>query len=252
VIHATALTKTFTGGKGTVEAVRGLDLHVAAGEIVGFLGPNGAGKSTSLRMLTTLLKPTSGTATVAGYDLVAEPAEVRRRIGYVPQGNTVAPTAQVGEELELQARLYGMSRAEARDRVAETLRALDLAGVEARPAAVLSGGRRRRVDLAMGLLHNPRLLFLDEPTTGLDPQSRANLWDHVRRLRDREGMTVFLTTHYLDEADALCDRILIIDHGRVVAEGAPADLKAELGPSATLDDVFLHVTGRELRESTAA
>jgi ABC-type multidrug transport system, ATPase component len=251
MIHVNALTKTFTTKKGTVEAVRGLDLHVAAGEIVGFLGPNGAGKTTTLRMLTTLLKPTSGTATVAGHDLVAEPTEVRRRIGYVAQGNTVAPMALVGEELELQARLYGLGRAEAKDRVAETLRALDLAGLEGRPAGALSGGQRRRVDIAMGLLHKPKLLFLDEPTTGLDPQSRAYLWDYVRKLREEEGMTIFVTTHYLDEADALCDRILIIDHGRIVTEGSPADLKAELGPSATLDDVFLHVTGRELRENTA-
>ncbi|MEV5409399.1 ATP-binding cassette domain-containing protein [Thermopolyspora sp. NPDC052614] len=256
MIRTSALTKTFITGRGgrkaAVEAVRGVDLHVGAGEIVGFLGPNGAGKTTTLRMLTTLLPPTSGTATIAGYDLAAQPAEVRRRIGYVAQGNMVGPMAYVGRELETQARLYGMSRAEARARVAESLELMNLEGVEERPAAALSGGQKRRVDLAMSLLHRPRLLFLDEPTTGLDPQSRANLWDHVRRLRERDGMTVFLTTHYLDEADALCDRVLIIDHGRIVTEGTPAALKAELGPDATLDDVFLKVTGRELREDTAA
>ncbi|GIH59899.1 hypothetical protein Msi02_07160 [Microbispora siamensis] len=247
MIHARGLTKTF----GPVEAVRGIDLDVSAGEIVGFLGPNGAGKTTTLRMLTTLLRPTSGTATVAGADLFADPAAVRRRIGYVAQGGAFAPFSPVGQELVLQARLYGLSKEQARERVTTLLAELDLPGVEERTTVTMSGGQKRRLDIAMGLLHRPELLFLDEPTTGLDPQSRANLWDHVRRLRERDGLTVFLTTHYLEEADALCDRVLIIDNGRIVAQGAPDELKSEHG-ARTLDDVFLAVTGRELREGAAA
>ncbi|GAA0966285.1 ATP-binding cassette domain-containing protein [Acrocarpospora macrocephala] len=252
MIHAIGLTKTFETRKGAVEAVRGVRIEVAEGEIVAFLGPNGAGKTTTMRLLTTLLKPTSGTATIAGHDLFADPTGVRRRIGYVAQGATVSPMGYVGEDLEVQARLYGLRPAEARARVREVLAQLDLTGVEQRVAGSLSGGQRRRVDIAMGLLHRPALLFLDEPTTGLDPQSRANLWGHIRRLRDDEGVTVFFSTHYLDEADALCDRVLIIDHGRIVTEGTPAQLKAGIGPDATLDDVFLTVTGRELREEAVA
>ncbi|GLW97860.1 hypothetical protein Misp02_19470 [Microtetraspora sp. NBRC 16547] len=232
---------------GEVEAVRGVDLDVSGGEIVGFLGPNGAGKTTTLRMLTTLLRPTSGAATVAGCDLFADPAGVRRRIGYVAQGAMLSPFSVVGRELELQARLQGLGRTEARERVAELLAELDLTGIDHRTPVSLSGGQKRRVDIATGLLHRPALVFLDEPTTGLDPQSRANMWDHVRRLRERHGMTVFLTTHYLEEADALCDRVLIIDHGRIVTSGTPGELKSR-HDAETLDDVFLAVTGRELRE----
>ncbi|MGW3368668.1 ABC transporter ATP-binding protein [Streptosporangium canum] len=245
MIKTSDLSKTFPGG---VEAVRGVDLAVEAGEIVGFLGPNGAGKTTTMRMLTTLLRPTGGTATVAGHDLVTDPEGVRRRIGYVSQNGGLSPADPVGEELELHAMLYGMRPAEARERVREVLDDLDLTGLETRPGGALSGGQRRRFDLAFGLVHDPSLLFLDEPTTGLDPQSRANLWDHVRRLRERRGLTVFLTTHYLDEADALADRLFVIDHGVIVAEGTPAELK---GGSGTLDDVFLSITGRSLREEPA-
>ncbi|MEV4248972.1 ATP-binding cassette domain-containing protein [Streptosporangium canum] len=245
MIKTSDLSKTFPGG---VEAVRGVDLAVEAGEIVGFLGPNGAGKTTTMRMLTTLLRPTGGTATVAGHDLVTDPEGVRRRIGYVSQNGGLSPADPVGEELELHAMLYGMRPAEARERVREVLDDLDLTGLEARPGGALSGGQRRRFDLGFGLVHDPSLLFLDEPTTGLDPQSRANLWDHVRRLRERRGLTVFLTTHYLDEADALADRLFVIDHGVIVAEGTPAELK---GGSGTLDDVFLSITGRSLREEPA-
>lgn len=245
MIKTSDLSKTFPGG---VEAVRGVDLAVEAGEIVGFLGPNGAGKTTTMRMLTTLLRPTGGTATVAGHDLVTDPEGVRRRIGYVSQTGGLSPADPVGEELELHAMLYGMRPAEARERVREVLDDLDLTGLETRPGGALSGGQRRRFDLGFGLVHDPSLLFLDEPTTGLDPQSRANLWDHVRRLRERRGLTVFLTTHYLDEADALADRLFVIDHGVIVAEGTPAELK---GGSGTLDDVFLSITGRSLREEPA-
>ncbi|MBS2964747.1 ATP-binding cassette domain-containing protein [Actinocrinis puniceicyclus] len=225
MIEARGLAKTFKNKRGSVEAVRGLDVTVRRGEIVGFLGPNGAGKTTSLRMLTTLLDPTGGTAVVAGADLRREPAEVRRRIGYVAQAGGTDGACTVAEELITQAQLYRLGAAEARTRCATLLAQLDLDGLEQRLVKTLSGGQKRRLDIALGLVHAPRLVFLDEPTTGLDPQSRANLWTHVRKLRDELGTTVFLTTHYLDEADALCDRILIIDSGRIVAEGTPEELK---------------------------
>jgi len=226
MIEARGLARTFTSRKRTVEAVRGVDLTVADGEIVGFLGPNGAGKTTTLRMLTTLLRPTAGTAAVAGADLLADPVGVRRRIGYVAQaigatGGGSDPNAMVGEEITLQAQLYRVPRAEIAGRTARLTRQLDLGGLDDRLVKTLSGGQRRRLDIALGLVHSPRLVFLDEPTTGLDPQSRSNLWDHIRRLREDLGTTVFLTTHYLDEADALCDRILVIDYGKIVAEGTP-------------------------------
>ncbi|CUU56276.1 ABC-2 type transport system ATP-binding protein [Parafrankia irregularis] len=229
LIQARSLTRTFKTKTGPLDAVRGIDLDVRAGEIVGLLGPNGAGKTTTLRMLTTLLLPSSGTATVAGLDLVRQAREVRRRIGYVAQVGA-APSAglRVGEELVTQARLQGMSAADARDRVAELAPRLDLAGLEGRALLELSGGQRRRFDVAIGLMHRPRLVFLDEPTAGLDPQSRANLWTHIRSLRDDAGVTVVLTTHYLDEADALADRILVMDGGLIVANDTPAALKSRV------------------------
>ncbi|MGW6918983.1 ATP-binding cassette domain-containing protein [Kitasatospora sp. NPDC054939] len=232
MITVRGLARRFTLGGRTVDAVNGIDFDVADGELVGFLGPNGAGKTTTLRMLTTLLRPTGGEATVGGCDLLADPQGVRRRIGYVAQGGATWPDSTVAEEIELQARLYGLSRAEARRRGADLAERLDLAGLDRRPAKTLSGGQRRRLDIALGLVHEPALVFLDEPTTGLDPQSRANLWDHVRRLRADQGVTVFLTTHYLDEADALADRILVADHGRIVAEGTPDALKAGVSGDA--------------------
>jgi ABC-2 type transport system ATP-binding protein len=236
IIEATGLTRTFVLGKRTIEAVRGVDLRVEAGEIVGFLGPNGAGKSTTLRMLTTLLRPTAGTAIVAGLELARDPAGIRRRIGYVAQAGGTDGACQVLEELVMQARLYGHGRAEATRRAGALLDQLDLSGLERRLIRTLSGGQRRRLDLAMGLVHSPRLIFLDEPTAGLDPQSRSNLWDHIRRLRATESATVFLTTHYLDEADVLCDRILVIDDGRIVADGTPAALKRRIsGDVVTLN-----------------
>jgi ABC-2 type transport system ATP-binding protein len=228
MIKASGLARTFQSRRRTVEAVRGVDLDVDAGELVGFLGPNGAGKTTTLRMLTTLLEPTAGEATVAGCDLRTDPIGVRRRIGYVAQGGGTTPEFKVAEELELQARFYGLSKAEARRRSAELTERLDIADLDQRLIKTLSGGQRRRLDIALGLLHDPKLVFLDEPSTGLDPQSRANLWDHIRALRSEHGVTVFLTTHYLDEADALCDRILVIDYGRIVAQGRPSDLKAQI------------------------
>jgi ABC-2 type transport system ATP-binding protein len=225
MIHARGLTKTFKTRAGAVEAVRGVDLDVEAGELVGFLGPNGAGKTTTQKMLCTLLVPTAGSATVDGQDLLRAPREVRRRIGYVGQGGCTEPEARVGEELVDQARLYGLSVAEATARGRVLLEQLDLPGVWERQTKTLSGGQRRRLDIAMGLIHQPRLLFLDEPTSGLDPQARANLWQHIRGVRDELGTTVFMTTHYLEEADALCDRVLVIDHGAIAAEGAPEELK---------------------------
>ena len=242
MIKTVGLRKTFKGG---VEAVKGVDISVEPGEIVGFLGPNGAGKTTTMRMLTTLLRPTSGTATVAGHDLLADAREVRRRIGYVSQGGGINPAAPARGGARTPGHAVRPAPRRGRDpgaRGAGPARP-DRPGV--RPGGALSGGQRRRFDIAFGLLHRPVLLFLDEPTTGLDPQSRANLWDHIRALRAEQGVTVFLTTHYLDEADALCDRLLIIDHGSIVAEGAPAELKTG---GRTLDEVFLDITGRSLRE----
>ncbi|GLZ41739.1 ABC transporter ATP-binding protein [Actinokineospora sp. NBRC 105648] len=228
MIEARGLARTFRARGRAVEAVRGVDLDVEAGELVGFLGPNGAGKTTTLRMLTTLIAPTSGRATVAGIDLASDPVGVRRRIGYVPQGGGGLPEARVGEEVELQGRLYGLSKADARRRGAALAERLDLAGLDQRPIKTLSGGQRRRLDIALGLVHDPGLVFLDEPTAALDPQSRANLWAHIRALRADHGTTVFLTTHYLDEADSLCDRVLVIDNGAIVAQGSPAALKAQV------------------------
>ena len=229
LISARGLSRSFKTREGTVEAVRGIDFDVRAGEIVGLLGPNGAGKTTTLRMLTTLLEPTAGRATVAGRDLAAEPREVRRRIGYVAQvGSAPSAGTVVGEELITQARLHGLSKADAASRLAELAPRLDLGGLEQRALLELSGGQRRRFDIALGLMHAPPLVFLDEPTAGLDPQSRANLWDHIRSLRDDAGVTILLTTHYLEEADALADRILVMDDGLLVADDTPAALKARI------------------------
>ncbi|MFJ4801924.1 ABC transporter ATP-binding protein [Streptomyces murinus] len=246
VISAANLARTFQTKAGPVDAVRGVDLTVHEGEILGFLGPNGAGKTTTLRMLTTLLKPTGGSATVAGHDLVTDPAGVRRVSGYVAQSGGVDPGISVREELVTQARFYRLSRADAAARAEELARDLGLTGLLDRKTGALSGGQRRRLDIAMALTHHPTVLFLDEPTTGLDPGSRADLWDLVRRLRDEHGTTVFLTTHYLDEADALADRLVIVDGGAVAAEGTPDALKLRYGGSldATLQDTFLAVTGR--------
>ena len=227
MIHTSGLRRTFRGRGGSVEAVAGVDLDVEGGQIFGFLGPNGAGKTTTLRMLSTLLPPTGGEATVAGCDLLREPARVRERIGYVSQQGSSFDQVTGRQELVIQGRLYGMSRTDAARRAAELLASLDLSDCADRTTKTYSGGQKRRLDVGIGLMHLPELLFLDEPTTGLDPQSRARMWDEVRQLREG-GTTVFLTTHYLEEADALCDRIAIIDHGRIVAEGTPDGLKREV------------------------
>jgi ABC-2 type transport system ATP-binding protein len=205
---------------------------VQPGEIVGFLGPNGAGKTTTLKMLCTLLTPTGGSATVAGSDLRRDSVGVRRKIGYVSQAGSTSPEAVVGDEIISHAQLYGIDKATSTKRGKDLLAALDLSDAWSRTCGSLSGGQRRRLDIVMGLIHQPALVFLDEPSTGLDPQSRANLWTHIRSLRDTLGTTVFLTTHYMDEADSLSDRILIIDHGTIVAEGTPAELKKRVSGDA--------------------
>lgn len=227
MIETRALSKHFKTRRGLVEAVKGVDLRVVQGEIFGFLGPNGAGKTTTMRMLTTLLPPSGGEGRVAGCDLRHEPGQVRQRIGYVSQAGGVDNAATGRENLILQGRLYGLDKTTLRRRIDALLATLELASFADRPASTYSGGQRRRLDLALGLVHQPQIVFLDEPTAGLDPQSRARLWDEVRRLRDH-GTTIFLTTHYLDEADTLCDRLAIIDGGRIVAEGTPAALKRQI------------------------
>ncbi|ELB89942.1 daunorubicin resistance ABC transporter ATPase subunit [Rhodococcus wratislaviensis IFP 2016] len=205
-----------------------MDLDVAEGEVVGFLGPNGAGKTTTLRMLTTLLRPTAGEATVAGYDVVRESTQVRRSIGYVSQSGGVFSGARAGEEVMDHGMLYGRSRRDVETRGRELFSQLQLDGLWERMPKTMSGGQKRRLDIVMGLIHEPSLMFLDEPTTGLDPQARANLWEHISELRTRRGATVFLTTHYLDEADTLSDRIIIIDRGRIVASDTAENLKAQV------------------------
>jgi ABC-2 type transport system ATP-binding protein len=244
IIEAEGLARTFKSRKTTVQAVRGVNLTVEEGEIVGFLGPNGAGKTTTLRMLTTLIKPTAGRATVAGADLLRDPVGVRRRIGYVPQaiGQTTGGSeamCQVIEELLDQAALYHVRKEEAARRAAALTARLDLGGLDHRLVKTLSGGQRRRLEIALGLVHEPPLVFLDEPTASLDPQSRSNLWNHIRGLRTDLGTTVFLTTHYLEEADALCDRVFIIDNGVIVAEGTPDELKRRISG----DVLMLQVNG---------
>jgi ABC-2 type transport system ATP-binding protein len=224
MIETRDLRRTFKTRAGAVEAVRGVDLRIGAGEIFGFLGPNGAGKTTTLRMLATLIAPTSGDAAVAGADLRREPQLVRQRIGYVPQGGSTDPAETGRGELVIQGRLYGMSKSDAVARAAEVLAALDLEAAADRGTGTYSGGMRRRLDVGLGIVHRPQVLFLDEPTTGLDPQARARMWDEIRALRER-GTTVFMTTHYLEEADALADRLAIIDQGRIVAEGTSDELK---------------------------
>src|SRR3954454_6191719 len=232
-----------------VEAVRGVDLRVETGEVFGFLGPNGAGKSTTVKMLTTLLTITDGSARVAGLDVAREPDAVRRRIGVALQEAGLDPRQTGRELLELQGGLFDLPATAAAARAVELLELVELTETADRPIKGYSGGMKRRLDLASALVHQPDVLFLDEPTTGLDPASRLTVWDEVRRINER-GTTVFLTTQYLEEADRLCDRLAIIDGGVIVREGTPAQLKADLrerrglAADPTLDDVFLDATGR--------
>jgi ABC-2 type transport system ATP-binding protein len=239
------LRKSFKTKGGTVEAVKGIDLRVAKGEVFGFLGPNGAGKTTTLRMLTTLLPPDGGRALVAGADVARRPGDVRRRIGYVGQRGGADQPATGRENLVLQGRLYGQRKREAAARAAELIDLLSLSEFADRPAQTYSGGQRRRLEVALGMVHRPQVLFLDEPTTGLDPQNRANLWDHLRELR-AIGTTIFLTTHYMEEADSLSDRLAIIDHGTIVSEGTPRELKQRLAGETVV--IKPRLTSRPLEE----
>jgi ABC-2 type transport system ATP-binding protein len=245
-IKTEGLEREFAGG---LKAVDGIDLAVAPGEVYGFLGPNGAGKTTTVRMLVTLLKPTGGRATVAGHDVASHPDEVRRRIGVALQEAALDLLMTGRELMELQATLHGIPRRAVHDRAADLIERVGLANAAERRVGTYSGGMRRRLDLAMALIHQPEVLFLDEPTTGLDPVSRLTLWEEVRRLRD-EGTTVFLTTQYLEEADQLADRVGIITAGRIVAEGTPAALKAEVG--APHLDITLTGDGPDLETARAA
>ncbi len=240
MISTTKLGRTFTTKKETVHAVKGVDIEVAAGELVAFLGPNGAGKTTTLRMLTTLLPPTSGTATVAGHDVLADPAGVRSRIGYIGQGNGAGHSYRVADELVMQGRFYGMNSSDARARALVLLKSLDLEPMADRVVNTLSGGQQRRLDIAMGLMHSPPLLFLDEPSTGMDPHNRANLWDHIRRMREEHQTTIVLTTHYLEEADTQAERVLVIDHGEIIADDTAAKLKADLAGDRITVQVAAH------------
>jgi ABC-2 type transport system ATP-binding protein len=225
-VEVRGLVREFKGG---IRAVAGIDLDVAAGEIYGFLGPNGAGKSTTVHVLTTLLPPTAGTARVGGFDVVRQGAQVRKTIGAALQEAALDPLLTGREHLKLQLALHGVPRDQRAGRTDELLERVGLRLAANRKIGGYSGGMKRRLDLALALAHRPRILFLDEPTTGLDPQSRSALWDEVIRLKRDEGVTVFLTTQYLEEADLLADRVGIIDHGRIVADGSPGSLKAEIG-----------------------
>jgi ABC-2 type transport system ATP-binding protein len=262
MIHTEKLTRHFVSKKETVEAVKGVDIDVAPGELVAFLGPNGAGKSTTLRMLTTLLPPTSGNAWVAEASITSEAAVVRSRIGYIGQGDGAGHSFRVMDELVYQGRFYGMNSADSLARAKELTKTLDLTSLEKRKVSTLSGGQRRRLDIALGLMHSPRLLFLDEPSTGMDPHNRANLWDHINGLRERQETTIVLTTHYLEEADSYAERVLVIDHGEIIANDTADNLKATLagdrimitvdGSSAAAASAVVAERGRELITSNGS
>lgn len=239
MIRASGLTKTFHRNNEKIEAVKGIDVTVSEGELVAFLGPNGAGKSTTLRMLTSLLPPTAGSAQVAGWDVTTHPAQVRSQIGYIGQGNGGGYSYRVVDELHNQGRFYGLRPAEYRHRAGALIEALELDGLGTRTVQSLSGGQRRRLDVAMGLMNHPPLLFLDEPSTGLDPHSRANLWEHITSMRRELGMTLVLTTHYLDEADDMAERVVVIDHGEIIADAPPSVLKRDFAD----DTVTLTASG---------
>jgi ABC-2 type transport system ATP-binding protein len=249
-IEAHGLVKTYPApGKTRIRALDGLTLSVPAGIIFALVGPNGAGKSTTVKILTTLAIPDEGAAIVEGIDVVADPAQARRVIGVVGQRSGADPGATARENLVLQGHLYGMPSGAAKARADELLERFQLAAAANRFVRTYSGGMQRRLDVALGLVHRPRVLFLDEPTTGLDPDSRAAMWDEITALAVTDQVTVLLTTHYLDEADRLASRLAVVDQGRVVAEGEPERLKRELG-AESLDEVYLHYTGRRYSDAT--
>lgn len=227
IIETQGLKKSFRSRGRLIEAVKGVDIQVQPGGTFGFLGPNGAGKTTTMRMLTTLMRPTGGEGRIAGYDLIRQPELVRQKIGYVGQAGGADGKATARENLILQGRICGLSLAQARERTTTLIGALGLSELADRKVKTYSGGQRRRLDLALGMVHEPALLFLDEPTTGLDPNSRNELWGELRKLQEA-GTTIFMTTHYLDEADALCQRLAIMDGGSIVVEGTPAELKRQI------------------------
>jgi ABC-2 type transport system ATP-binding protein len=243
-IDVRAITKKF----GDFTAVNGISFQVERGEVFGLLGPNGAGKSTLIRMLTTLVLPTEGTALVDGADIVADPNTVRRAIGVIPQAMTSDLELSARENLLIFAKLYSVPKEERERLIPELLAAVELTAWADKPVKQLSGGMRRRVEIARGLVHQPRIFFLDEPTTGLDPVSRTAVWEMLRKIKAARDLTVLLTTHYMDEADKLCDRIAIVDHGELKALDTPANLKAAV-KTESLDEVFVHFTGRELRDA---
>ena len=246
IIHVENLTKRFGG----FTAVDQLDFEVANGEVFGFLGPNGAGKSTTIKMLITLIAPTSGTATIDGHDIARHASDVRRTIGYVPQMISVDGTLTARENLMLMARLYDIPRAEREERVLEMLSFLNLE--EHRDALVrtFSGGMIRKMEVGQAMLHRPKVLLLDEPTTGLDPVARQNVWEHLFELRERFGTTVFFSTHNMEEADGVSDRVAVMNRGKIAALGTGEELKAKTGkPDATLEDAFVFITGNKLQEA---
>ena len=243
-IEVKNLTRRF--GKAT--AVKDLSFIVPEGEFFGFLGPNGAGKTTTMRMLATLLRPTSGTALVNGHDIVASPADVRASIGFAMQGVTLDPLANAWENLVLLGVLYGAKEKDARKRAEQLLELMQLTKVAKQWVKNYSGGMKRRLDLAAVLMHKPAILFLDEPTEGLDPSGRRVIWQYLKKLGRDNGTTIFLTTHYMDEADYLCERVAIIDKGEIVVDGAPADLKKKV--KGSLDDAFIHFTGHSIQDET--
>jgi ABC-2 type transport system ATP-binding protein len=245
MINVQNLSKTF----GEVQAVKGVTFDVAPGEVFAFLGPNGAGKTTTIQMLTTLLRPTGGTMSIDGLDPVAKPLEVRRRFGIVFQDSSVDGELSAYENMELHGVLYHVPRKTRRERIETLLKLFELWDRRESLVKTFSGGMRRRLEIARGLLHTPKILFLDEPTLGLDPQSRNQLWTHVKHLNETEGVTVFLTTHYMDEAARMAHRVAIIDHGAIVAQGTPQELCAQTGADS-LEGAFLKLTGTTIRDET--
>jgi ABC-2 type transport system ATP-binding protein len=247
LIRTEHLTRRF----GSVTAVDDVSFEVAAGEIFAFLGPNGAGKTTTIRMLTTLLKPTAGVVLLDGLDIARQPHEARRRFGIVFQDPSLDVELTARENMTIHAVLYGVPRSERAARIESLLRQFDLWDRRDDFVKRYSGGMKRRLEIARSLLHTPRVIFLDEPTLGLDPQTRNQLWTHVRTLNEQEGVTVFLTTHYMDEADRVAQRIAVIDHGRIVALGTPAELKRQT-QAASLEEAFLRLTGTQVRDEEAS